>query len=103
MGVPGKKANTKRGHRYTRDAMLIHTPHFPREYLEDGRRPCKRRSSAQAMVIAYDVMMELFAIEKIALSAVELPMLMSVIRTVKTRETERALIGMSYVSFACGC
>jgi len=45
-------------------------------------------------------MIELVAIEKIALSAVELPMLIRQIRIVRTRETRSALIGMSYASFA---
>jgi hypothetical protein len=48
-------------------------------------------------------MVELFAIEKMALSAVELPMLMSQIKTVMARETKSALIGVSYLSYLYHC
>jgi hypothetical protein len=44
-------------------------------------------------------MIELLAMEKMALSAVALPILMSEIRIVTARETRSALMGISNVRF----
>jgi hypothetical protein len=97
--MAGKKANTYRGERYSRAAVLMATPHFPRENLDCGRGPRSRRSRTQRMVIQYEVMMEPVAREKMALSAVELPILMREISKAKTRDTRSAVTGISCESF----
>jgi hypothetical protein len=53
------------------------------------------------MVIRYEVRMAPPVREKMALSAVELPMLIRETRMTKISETKSALIGISYESFAC--
>ena len=83
--------------------MLIHILYFSRKNLDNGRGLRSRRSRIQAMVIIYEVIIESVTREKMALSAVELPMLIRGIKIATIRDTRSALIGISYVSFVYIC